>query len=455
MRNGPRQSRRNRLSVLSVLAWAIAVAILLTGPSGETFAQQASGQSDRSKVGAGERKSGEAARENRQGNGERRGGGQRGRGGPATVVLDAVIKGKAVETIQVYGRVIARQSSVVAARTRGAVGSIHAQVGDRVRKNDVLVSLVSDMLDAERALKQAELKQFTASIQTVGAQLALANQELERLEKLRKSAAFSVARYQDKLREVERFKSILSEARAKLDQAQAELRMADINLHNAEIRAPFDGVITQRHVEVGNFVNVGSNVITVLNDTSLEVEAEIPANRLGGLSPAVEIEVQPEFGLPFRATVRAIVPEENALARTRLVRFTPKLTENHKSVAANQSVIVHIPSGATKEAVTVHKDAITQRRGQKVVFVADAENKTVRMQTVDLGDAYGARFEVLGGLRPGDMVVVRGNERLRPNQEIRVQRAGGDTGERRRRGEGRGGDRKPRGDTANGERGGS
>ena len=72
------------------------------------------------------------------------------------------------------------------------------------------------------------------------------HQELERLERLRKSAAFSVARYQDKLRDVERFKSALAEARAQSDQAQAELRMADINLHNAKIIAPYGGVVSAR-----------------------------------------------------------------------------------------------------------------------------------------------------------------------------------------------------------------
>lgn len=378
---------------------------------------------------------------------------RRGRGGPATVVLDTVVRGAAVETVQVYGRVIARQSSVVAARTRGAVGAVHARVGDRVRKGEVLVTLVSDMLNAERALKEAEKKEYQASIRTAGAQLALAAQELERLERLRKSAAFSVARYQDKLRDVERFKSALGEARAKLDQAKAELRMADINLHNAEVRAPFDGVITRRHVEIGNYVSVGDKIVTVLNDRSLEIEAEIPANRLSGLNARTEIEVRPEFGAPFKATLRAIVPEENALARTRLVRFTPALGPANKNIASNQSVIVQIPSGPVRNAVTVHKDAITQRRGRKVVFIADEEMKKVSMRSVDLGDAFGTRFEVLSGLKPGDKVVIKGNERLRPNQQIVVRSTTTENGSKRKRGTGRRG-RRGNGE-ANGKRGGS
>jgi len=151
--------------------------------------------------------------------------------------------------------------------------------------------------------------------------------------------------------------------------------------------------------------------------------------------------------------VRAIVPEENALARTRLVRFTPTFGPTNKTVASNQSVILHIPSGAARIAITVHKDAVTQRRGKKVVFIADEEQKTVAMRSVELGDAFGARFEVLKGLKPGDKVVVKGNERLRANQQIRVQSADAGRGGGGRRGEGRRG--KNRGGEAKGKQGGS
>ena len=382
--------------------------------------------------------------------GGKRRGGRRGRRGPATVLVDAVKLGISVETVTVYGRVISRQTGVIASLTRGAVKTIHARVGDRVKKGDVLVTLSSDMLNSERALKAAELKEFSAKIRTAGAQLGLAAQELERLERLRRSAAFSVARYQDKLRDVERAKSSIAEARAKVDQARAELRMADLNLSYAQIKAPYNGVVSARHVEVGNYLNVGANVVTLLNDASLEIEAEVPANRIGGLTSNAEIKVVSEHGKPYQARVRAVVPEENALSRTRLVRFTPIFKTRDATVAANQSVIVHIPSGAARNAVTVHKDAITQRRGKRVVFIVRVKKDengdeiiTVGIRGVELGDAFGERFEVLSGLKPGDRVVVRGNERLRPNQKIRIETAKGGRKGRRGGGKGRRGKRGP------------
>ena len=350
--------------------------------------------------------------------------GRRARGRPATVFVDTVTRGRTVETVQVYGRVVARESGVIAARSRGAVNRVLIQVGDRVKRGGIIATLVSEILLSERALKRAKVKEYKAKTKTAGVQLRLASQELERLEKLRKSSAFSVARFQDKMRDVERLKSLLSEVLARQEQSQAELRMANINLFNAKIRAPFNGVITKINVQTGAYVSVGAPVAQIINDQSLEVEAEVPANRLGGLGNSTVINVKPEFGKSFKASVRAIVPEENALSRTRVVRFTPKFISAMDTIAANQSVVLHIPSGAAKNAVTVHKDAITQRRGKRVVFLVKQEEMIVTMRRVELGEAFGVRFEVLKGLTPGDKVVIRGNERLRPRQKIRISKPG-------------------------------
>lgn len=347
--------------------------------------------------------------------------GRRGRGGPATVVVDPVKKGSQSETVLVYGRIVADQAGNVAARTRGAIGDVLVRVGDRVKKGQTLATLITSMLEAERRLRSAEVRENKASIRRADAQLRLAQQELKRLKRLRKSAAFSVARYDDKRREVERFRSAKAEAEAKADQAQAELRMADINLSNAKIQAPFSGVITVLHVEVGNYVNVGANVATLVDDRSLEVEAEVPGSRISGLDQGRSVDVLPEFGKTFKASVRAVIPEENALSRTRLVRFIPATDYDSRSVAANQSVRLRIPAGPARVAVTVHKDAITVRRGKKVVFVVNRDKMTAALREVELGETFGSRFEVLKGLYPGDQVVVRGNERLRPNQKVRIQ----------------------------------
>ena len=77
-----------------------------------------------------------------------------------------------------------------------------------------------------------------------------------------------------------------------------------------------------------------------------------------------------------------------------------------------------MPLGPAREVLSVHKDAVTRRGEQSLVFVVEKE--IAKMRPVQLGEAIGERFEVLGGLRAGDAVVVRGNERLQPNAKVRV-----------------------------------
>ena len=347
-------------------------------------------------------------------------------GRPTIVVVDAVTRAELTETVPVYGRVIARQAGVVAARVRGAIAEIRADVGTRVKRGDILTVLESDMLTSERDLKTAELAEFRAKTGTAQAQLRLAEQELQRIERLRKSSAFSPARYDDKRRDVERYRSAMAETAARVKQAVASLNITEINLANANIRAPYNGVITQRHTEAGAYLNIGEKVVTMTNDEALEIEADVPARRLSALTPGLKISVDPETAPRFDVVVRAIVPEENQLTRTRTIRFVPTAGATPALLAANQSVIVHIPSGPPRTVTTAHKDALLHRRGSPVMFVFAGGKVTPR--SVVLGEAFGSRFEIVSGLGPGDMVVTRGNERLRPGQEVQVREPGSRAG---------------------------
>ena len=195
---------------------------------------------------------------------------------------------------------------------------------------------------------------------------------------------------------------------------------------SADIRAPYGGVITQRRTVAGAYVKAGEGVVGMIDDGSLEIEADVPANRLAGLAPGTKVSFRLDGRGTYRATVRARVPEENPLSRTRRVRFVPDFPDsagNANNLAAGQSVTLAIPAGTVRQVITVDKDAILKRKGRSVVFVVGAGNAAIP-RPVKLGEAVGGRFVVLGGLKPGELVVVRGNERLRPGQKIRFKGSG-------------------------------
>jgi len=211
-------------------------------------------------------------------------------------------------------------------------------------------------------------------------------------------------------------RSQVAEASARLQQVEADAQLARINLSYTSVRAPFPGVVTQRHTDVGAYVNVGQAVVTLIDDNALEVEAEVPASRVTALSPGTGVAVQIN-GNSVMAKVRAVVPQENPLTRTRVVRFSADMAALRGHLAGNQSVSVAIPISAGKKAISVHKDAILKRRGNDMVFVV--VDGAAQPRKVAIGDAVGGRFMVRDGLKVGEAVVVRGNERLYPGQPVR------------------------------------
>jgi len=346
-----------------------------------------------------------------------------GQGRPAVVKVDEVVRRPLVQTVPVIGRFVARQRGVVSALSRGPVSEVLVQVGDRVKKGDVLVRLDSARIQASLDLERAALSEKEAAATAARGQLALAEQELQRLERLKKSAAFSQANYDDKRKNVNIYISKVAEAEAAAARAQSNLRLAEIDFEYSAIRAPFDGIVSERHTEAGTYLSIGNPVVTLINDQDLEVEADVPADRISGLQPGRVIGVVLVDGSRHEAVVRAVVPEENAMTRTRPVRLTPAIDGAGRPLAANQSVIVEVPVGEPRDVVSVAKDGIIARGNGHVAFVV-ADGKAQPRQ-VQLGEAVGDRFEVISGLAPGELVVVRGNERLRPGQPVMVPGAQG------------------------------
>jgi len=337
-------------------------------------------------------------------------------GGPR-VRVDAVRLERMERIETLLGRIVARRRGEVASRVSGPVARVPVRVGQRVERGQPLVRLDTVRLALEVELARAELATAESEVAEAARNLELRSQEKLRLERLEGSAAFSRARYEDKLKEVEIAASRLATARARLERARVVLRFREADLADATIRAPYAGVVTRKRVSPGKYVREGEPVIDMVDDADLEIEADIAAERLAGLTPGSEVELRID-GEPVRALLRAVVPIENPLTRTRAVRFA-FLGEPPSSVTAvGQSVRVEVPVGG-EEVVTVAKDAVTVVAGRQTVFVV--EDGTVRRRAIETAGTLGDRFVVAAGLAPGEIVVVRGNERLRPGQKVTVE----------------------------------
>mgnify|MGYP006161591017 CR=1 FL=1 len=337
------------------------------------------------------------------------------------VVVDKVRKEPLSQTTPIIGRFVARRGGIVAARTGGPVKQLSVDIGDRVELGSLIGLLDTNSLKWRYRVASAEVTEAKAQVRTAKVRAKLLSQELKRLENLRKSAAFSQARYEDKQVNVSRARSQVAEAKANLERRIANKELVHVDLEHASIRAPYSGVVTRRHTEIGSYVKEGDPVVTLVDVDSLEIEADVPSKRIAGLSTGLKISANLNAKVKFETNVRAIVPSENPLARTRTVRFSTKFKGDKLSLAANQSVTLHIPIAKLRDILTVHKDGILNRQGKNMVFVV--EGKRANVYEVTLGEAIGNRFEVLKGIEEKDLVVIRGNERLKDGKRVKLDRA--------------------------------
>ncbi|MXZ79915.1 MAG: efflux RND transporter periplasmic adaptor subunit [Gammaproteobacteria bacterium] len=336
----------------------------------------------------------------------------------ALVTVDPVLRQEFTQTLPILGRLAAVQAGTVAARVAGAVTRLDVRVGDSLAPGQAIATIDPEPLRLQKKLLQNQLKEAEARIGVVQAQLALARQDVDRLSNLTPSSAVSQSQIDNAIQQENIAFARVREAETAVNSAKAQIHLIDLELSYTRITAPYHGTVTEKLTEVGSYLQRGQAVVRLVSDSALEVEADIPAVRLEGLAVGRIVEVAFENDDRYEARVRAVVPEENPRTRTRRVRFSLDIDSAALALAAEQSVTVMIPAGANREISSVHKDAVIRKGRASIVYVV--KEGLAKLRPVRLGPPVGNRLEVLEGLAEGELVVIRGNERLQPDQPVQV-----------------------------------
>lgn len=345
-------------------------------------------------------------------------------GGPSAVGVETVDMRRLAETVPVFAEVVTARDGAVASRVAGSVDSVDAVEGGRVTAGMPLVRLDRELLSILLRRAEAEVAVAQAGLDVAQARADTARIAFERIAGLQGTSAFSGGRFDDAQGQVLETERQIAEARARLAVANAAQAEAAYNLERATIIAPFDGVVLDVLVNPGEFIQGGTPVVRLLDTSTLELEASVPSRYVDLMEPGLTVTAQTESGTVFDVVVRALLPIETAATRTRPVRFVAPEMTGAPTTALGQSVTVMIPVDAPRDLLTVPKDALVQARGGWTVFAV--EDGVAQPRNVEVGLAVGDRFEVLAGLAQGDVVVVRGNERLRPGQEVAAMPATSD-----------------------------
>lgn len=325
-------------------------------------------------------------------------------GGRATPVVVDVVKEMALApTVQVSGTVVSRQEAEIPAEIAGKLIWV-AEVGTLLKRGDVLARL-------DDSLYQLQVLEQEAALKREQAQIKYLDSELKRLIELGK-AEFATQSQIDKTQ------IDLDVAASELKVAEAKLTLATETLSRYKIKAPYDGVVLDRKRREGEWVANGNAVVSFANPASLEVRAQVTGASIAYLKTGSELQVQrDEQSVPVK--IASIVP----VGDSRSLLYEVRIAITGAGWRAGQTVRIAVPTGEPKRVLAVPRDALVLRRTGITVFRIVDKN-TAEKVAVTTGIASGALIEVAGNLAVGDKVVVRGNERLRPGQEVAINGAG-------------------------------
>jgi RND family efflux transporter MFP subunit len=302
-------------------------------------------------------------------------------------------------SIQVPATVISRNDARIAAEVSGRLTTV-AEIGTAVKKGEP-VALIDD---AELELQRQE---FAGMVAREESRRGFLEREVERLRSL---AAQNVAAKN----QLDQFESDLAGSVGSLAMARAQLGRIEVQLARTRLRAPFPGVVTERYKSPGEHTDVGDEIVHLVDPDSLEVVARAPLASLSFVRADAELEVHGERHTGT-GKVRTLVPFGDT--RSHLFELRVVVSADHWQVGEN--VRLSVPTSEPEEVLAVPRDALVLRRDGTSVFRL-GEGDTVEQLDVVAGLGSGELVAVTGPLAAGDRVVVRGAERLRPGQAVRV-----------------------------------
>ena len=336
--------------------------------------------------------------------------------GAASVEVDPVVLQTLNQSVPVIGRVVSLKEAKVPAAVMGRVEKVLVEEGDQVKKGQILASIDTERYKWLANIASANVNAAIAELKSAKAETKINLVELERMNSLKNSSAFNASKY-DKLQNQNTALLAKEEiVEAKLNSAIQEENIAKQNLSRATVKAPFNGIIELKMVELGEAVGLGFPMFQLISDTSVEIQADVPSNRARILKENNEIQISTTDNIKFISKVRALGVRENSNTRTIKIHLSYENSETNRKLFVGENVNISVPLGPGQEALTVHKDAILKREGMSLVYVVKEDSAQIK--PVKLGDGVGERFIVLSGIEAGDLVVTKGNERLRPGQKV-------------------------------------
>ncbi len=350
---------------------------------------------------------------------------------PPAVSVVRVLASDFAETVLVTGSLVAREEIMVAPEVEGLkVVKINVEQGDRVKKGDVLATLVSVTLDSLVAQNDAGLARTTAAIAQAKSQIVEAEaratearNSLDRAKPLNKGGYLSGSTYDQRESAAKTSAAQVTAARDGLksaDAAKAEIeaqrRELDWRRGNAEVRAPASGLISRRSARLGSIATAagtGEPLFRIIQDGEIELDAEVTETQIPKLRAGQSAMVTVAGGLEAPGKLRLISPEIDPA--TRLGRVRILLGDNPAlRVGAFGSGVIE---AAKSHGLALPVTAVSTSNDESTVLAVAGDK--VQRRVVTIGLSAGGLVEIKSGLAEGDIVIARAGSFLRDGDSVR------------------------------------
>jgi RND family efflux transporter MFP subunit len=321
---------------------------------------------------------------------------------PAVVVVASASTGVIRVEKEFVGTAHFQETSLVAAEVSGRVVAVHFEQGDRVRRGGKLVSM-------DGVLKARDLQAKQALREEVLTELSRFQKDLTRMQQLFDQGTVSEQEF-----DAVRFR--VSGLERRTESLSAEIAKIREELGKLEVVAPFDGVVLSRRTNAGEWLGPGSPVAEVARNAVVDVLVNVPITVAMSLSEGQDVRIT-ATGQELQGKVAVVVPRGDVGTRTFPVKVRLR---NTTGLMEGMEVRLFLPTGEEHQGLLVPRDAVVSGpMGQVVFAVREDQARMIPVRVASYShDFAGILAE---GLQSGDVVVVKGQERLRDNQPVRVE----------------------------------
>lgn len=341
---------------------------------------------------------------------------------PAVVDLAPVQQGSFDAAVRFVGRLEAKSSAELTARTDGPITAVFAGSGDRVRRGQLLAQI--DAAEAQQQVNQAAaaLKMAEATVGQRRSSLELARSNASRSQKLFSENLLSQSDYDIVQGELSTSASQLELARAQVEQARASLNAARLKLEQTRVVAPFDGHVGTRHLDLGARATANTPIFTVVDLSTIRTKFSVPARDASHIraSQPATITVDALPGRDFTGAVSRVSSVFDP--RTNTVEAEVEVNNADGALKPGMFGSVRISYRTNPTALLVPASAIQRSAEEQWVFVAEPSGAdkalTARRVNLHVLESAGSTTSLVavepieGALTPGASVIILGQEKL-------------------------------------------